>query len=371
MPAAYGGRVPGDVVTVFLAGDVMTGRGVDQILPHPGDPRLWETYMRDARGYVDLAESVNGPVPRPVEPTWPWGDALACIDAAAPDVRLVNLETAVTDSEDVVRGKSVNYRMHPRNIDCLTAARLDVCSLANNHVLDFGPRGLVDTLDAMAAAGITTVGAGRELREAPAPAVLTLAPGTGRLVVVACGTESSGIPSGWAAGRRRPGVNLLPGAPQAAAKQVLEQIAPVRRPGDLVVVSVHWGGNWGYDVHPHDMELAHRLVDGGVDVVHGHSSHHPRPIEIYHDRLVLYGCGDLINDYEGIGGHDEYRDDLRLLYFASLERGNGRLTALRTVPLQAHRMRLRHASTADARWLRERLGLADVIRPGRPRDQDV
>ena len=60
-----------DTVDVLLSGDVMLGRGVDQILPHPGDPRLRERYVRDARTYVELAEDRNGPIPRPVDFAWP------------------------------------------------------------------------------------------------------------------------------------------------------------------------------------------------------------------------------------------------------------------------------------------------------------
>jgi poly-gamma-glutamate synthesis protein (capsule biosynthesis protein) len=118
------------------------------------------------------------------------------------------------------------------------------------------------------------------------------------------------------------------------------------------VASIHWGSNWGYEVPTNHVSFAHRLVDAGVDVVHGHSSHHPRPVEVYHGKLILYGCGDLIDDYEGISGHDEYRDDLRLLYFASIDPDAGRLARLRMAPMQARRMRLRHATPADADHLR-------------------
>lgn len=134
---------------------------------------------------------------------------------------------------------------------------------------------------------------------------------------------------------------------------MLGRIAQVRRRGDVVIASIHWGSNWGYDVSRQQVRFAHRLVDGGVDVVYGHSSHQPRPIEIYRGRLVLYGCGDLVDDYEGIKGHEQYRDDLRLLYVASLDAGQ--LVDLRMVPMQAHRMRLRHASHDDSVRLRDLL----------------
>ncbi|MFD0773593.1 CapA family protein, partial [Streptomonospora algeriensis] len=134
-----------------------------------------------------------------------------------------------------------------------------------------------------------------------------------------------------------------------------ERIGAAKRPGDVAVASVHWGGNWGYGIEPEQRAAARTLVDGGADVVHGHSSHHPRPMEAYRGRLVLYGCGDLINDYEGIPGGEDYRGDLRLLYLVSLDPGTGAFTGLRMVPLRARRMRLERAGTADARWLQETL----------------
>jgi len=340
------------LVTLFLCGDVMLGRGVDQILPHPGDPRLRERYVRDARTYVELAEAVNGGIPRPVDFSWPWGETLPTLDQVAPDVRVVNLETSVTRSGEFARGKGVHYRMNPDNLPCLAVARPDACALANNHVLDFGCAGLEETLDALAGAGLRAVGAGRDVAEARRPAVVTVEGGR-RVVIFSCGMVSSGIPSSWAATRERPGVDLVPTLSDLGAAEVAGRVREVSRPGDVLVASIHWGSNWGYDVFPDQVRFAHRLIDAGVDVVHGHSSHHPRPIEVYRGRLILYGCGDFIDDYEGIGGHEEYRDDLRVMYFPSLDAGTGELAGLAMAPMRARRMRLQHASSADSEWLRK------------------
>jgi poly-gamma-glutamate capsule biosynthesis protein CapA/YwtB (metallophosphatase superfamily) len=347
-------------VTVFLCGDVMTGRGVDQILPHPGDPRLREAYIREATGYVALAEAASGPIPRPVDPAWPWGDALAVLGEEAPDVRLINLETSITRSGDFAPGKQVHYRMNPANVGCLTVARPDVCALANNHVLDFGRSGLAETLDTLAGAGLRVAGAGRDEAAARRAAVVSPA-GRGRVSVVSCGTGSSGIPPQWAAGPARAGVDLLPRLSRHAADQVAGRVQAGGEPGGLTVVSLHWGSNWGYEVGRDQVAFAHRLIDSGVSLVHGHSSHHPRPIEVYRGRLILYGCGDFIDDYEGIAGHREYRDDLRLMYFASLRRGTGELAELWMVPMQARKLRLSHASGPDRRWLAATLG--QISRP--------
>src|SRR5687768_8056810 len=117
------------VVTLFLCGDVMTGRGVDQILPHPSAPEVFEPCVRDAREYVALAELASGPIPRAVAPRYIWGDALEEVARAAPDARIINLETSVTSCDDYCLDKRISYRMHPDNIACLTTARIDVCVL--------------------------------------------------------------------------------------------------------------------------------------------------------------------------------------------------------------------------------------------------
>jgi poly-gamma-glutamate synthesis protein (capsule biosynthesis protein) len=340
-------------VTVLLTGDVMTGRGVDQILAHPSEPVLREPSVRDARTYVELAEARSGPIPRPVDDAYVWGDALEALERIPADARLVNLETSITRSGAFWPGKGVHYRMNPANIGCLTSARIDVCVLANNHVLDFGRAGLLETLATLQKAGVRTAGAGRTLEAARRPATVGRADG-GRVLIVAFGAESSGIPPDWAATADRPGVDLLPDLSDATADAIGRRVAQLRQPRDVTVASVHWGGNWGYDVPAAQVRFARRLVDAGLDIVHGHSSHHPRPIEVYRRRLILYGCGDFIDDYEGIAGYEAYRDDLVLMYFASLTPA-GELERVRMVPLQHRRLRLTGASAADTGWLRDTL----------------
>jgi poly-gamma-glutamate synthesis protein (capsule biosynthesis protein) len=338
------------VVTLFLCGDVMLGRGVDQILARPGDPALREGYVGDARAYVHMAEEVGGPIPAPVDPSWPWGAALGLLEETAPDARIVNLETSVTRSDAFAPGKGVHYRMHPDNMPALTVARPDVCVLANNHVLDFGRAGLEETLDSLARAGLRWAGAGRDAAEACTPVAIPVGTG-GRVLVFALGAQSSGVPPDWAATEERSGVAYLPELTAGAADAVIRQVHETKQPGDIAVVSVHWGTNWGYLVPRDQTRFAHALVDGGADVVHGHSSHHPRPVEVYRERLILHGCGDFIDDYEGIPGYEHYRDDLRIAYLVTVEADTGRLTGLRMAPFQARRMRLEPAPDEDRAWL--------------------
>lgn len=337
-------------IGLFLCGDVMTGRGIDQILPWPGSPALYESCVRDARHYVQLAESVNGPIARPVDLAYVWGDALAELRLAQPDVRIINLETSITSSDDWWPGKEVLYRMHPANTRCLTAAGIDCCCLANNHVLDWGYRGLAETLQSLDGAGLPHAGAGRDAAAAAVPAVLDAA-GKGRVLVSALGSPTSGIPWDWAAAEDRAGVNYLHDLSDETAGQVARQLRQLKRPGDVVVVSIHWGSNWGYQVPREQIDFAHRLIEEGVDVVHGHSSHHVKGLEVYRGRLILYGCGDLLTDYEGIGGREAFRGDLGLLYLVRLDPQDGRLVEARLVPMRMKRFQLTRAAEEDARWL--------------------
>ncbi len=364
-----------DPVTLFLAGDVMTGRGIDQILARPSEPRLHEPWVESALDYVALAERANGPIPRSAPPDYVWGEAVAELDRAAPDVRIVNLETSVTTSPDW-QPKGINYRMHPANVGCLAAAGLDCCVLANNHVLDWGRAGLAETLATLRGAGLATAGAGETAAEATAPAALAMpdtsrqaretagprgdsreTAGTpGRVLVFAWGSATSGIPRDWEAGPERPGVALLPDLSAATAGRIAAAVRRARRPGDLAVVSLHWGGNWGYEIPAEQRQFARALIDeGGADVVHGHSSHHPKGIEVHRGRPILYGCGDFLNDYEGIRGHEKYRSELVLAYLPALDPAGGRLLRFEMLPFRIRRFRLERAAPEEAAWLRETL----------------
>jgi poly-gamma-glutamate synthesis protein (capsule biosynthesis protein) len=121
----------------------------------------------------------------------------------------------------------------------------------------------------------------------------------------------------------------------------------------VVVLSIHWGANWGYEIPESQRTFAHELIDrAGVDLVHGHSSHHVKGIEVHQDRPILYGCGDFLTDYEGIRGRESYRGDLGLMYFAEMRIPDGRLISLTLVPTQVRRFQVRRANRSGARRLR-------------------
>ncbi len=358
---------PPAALTLFLGGNVMLGRGLDQALPYPGDPDLRESDRDSAREYLRLAQNRHGALRLPLDFAYPWGDALPALEQMSPALRLVNLETVVSDRGEPDLRKAIHYRMNPANLPCLDAAGIDGVSLANDHVLDYGQVGLRDTLAHLGAAGVQTTGAGSLEKSAIAPAVYETP--AGRVLIFGAATGFAGVPKPWAATRQSPGVYRVD-LRERSVRRLAAWIETHRRPGDRVVLSLHWGADWGYAVDEDQLNFAHRLVDAaGVDVVHGHGSRHPRPIEIYHGRLILHGCGSLLNDYEGIAGeHNAYRGDLTALYFPSLG-PDGALQSLDLAPMRIHRFRLQQASEEEAAWLagaldRESRGLGVQVTPG-------
>ncbi len=342
------------VIRLFLCGDVMIGRGIDQVLQHPCDPALHESYLGSAMDYVRLAEEANGPIPRRADPAYVWGAALDQWLIEKPDGRIINLETSVTRSSDYVV-KGINYRVSPENTNCLAAAAVDCCVLANNHVLDWDYAGLSETLATLHHLGIKTTGAGCNLDEASSPARLEF-PDKGRTLIFSFAVPSSGVPRDWAATSSSPGINLLRDLSAASIAKVGAQVARVRQPADVILVSIHWGSNWSYEIPDDQQRFAHALIDDiGVSIVHGHSSHHAKAIEVYRDRLILYGCGDFLNDYEGIGGHEAYRGDLALMYFVDVDPATADVVGLETVPLLIRNFRFVQSSRPDVEWLRQRL----------------
>ena len=240
----------------------------------------------------------------------------------------------------------------PKNVNVIQSADIDCWILANNHVADWGFPGLIETMDTLHDAGIKFAGAGRNSSEATSPAVFQLEDDT-RVLVFSAGHYSSGVPDSWQAKPDREGVNILEFYQASkAVTRLKEQIEQHKQDGDIIVLSIHWGGNWGFNVDSSFVKFAHKAIDeAGVHVIHGHSSHHVKGIEVYNGRLIIYGCGDFLNDYEGITGYEGYRDDLSLMYFADINPATGLLAGLRMVPTQIRHLRVNKAREEGIQWL--------------------
>lgn len=255
--------------------------------------------------------------------------------------------------------------------------------LSNNHVLDWGTSGLLETLRTLHELHLPTAGAGRT--KVQAEAAVRAGP-SGNVLIFGLAAADAGVPEEWAAGAGRPGVAFADddfGPRDVEALRL--RILAVKRPGvDVAILSVHWGSNWDHHVPKRHRKFAEAAIrTAGVDLIHGHSSHHVKTVSMVDGKLVLWGCGDLLSDYEGIDpGHQRYDEKafapgLGAIFFPTLDVATGRLWALRVVPLRNRKLSLQAVApcSADVEWLRRTLSTDGVIfeqiRLRLPEDSDM
>lgn len=251
-----------DTFTLVLAGDTMLGRGVAETTEQRG---IW----------------------------WPWGDVHPRTHGA--DLFAINLECTITTRTERWTGepgKPFFFRAPPGIAESLHVGGVHFCALANNHAVDFGPEGVVDTVRYLDAVGIRHAGAGATLHDARAPARMVR--NGWRISFLAC----ADAPSQAAAGPATPGIHWIPIPPDPEALGFLQaQIAVERAHADVVVVSVHWGPNLVERPSPEFQVFAKAVIDAGADVFWGHSAHVVHGIGTHRGRPILYDTGDLVDDY--------------------------------------------------------------------------
>ncbi|WP_077490192.1 CapA family protein [Sinomonas mesophila] len=292
-------------------------------------------------GDVMLGRLVNQRLRR-VEPAYVWGDLLPILAQA--DVRFANLECVMADGGSPWPGKVFHFRSDSKNVACLEAAGITVVSLANNHTLDYGFDAFREMLPLLDAHGIRRAGAGLDAAEAQRPATVT-AGGTTLGVLAFTDNEP-----GWAAGAVTPGIFHAPtDLADPRTRALVEGVQRVRGEVGFLVLSAHWGPNWGTAVPPDHAALAHALVDAGADAVFGHSAHIFRGVEVYRGKPVVYSAGDFVDDY---AVDDIERNDQSFLFL--LEVDDGAPTWLRLFPTVIADLQVRRAG-AEAQWIARRM----------------
>lgn len=261
-------------LTLALAGDTMLGRGVAERLGEdPGAPLLTPALAEIAR---------------------------------AADLFVLNLECCVSarGAPADQPGKPFFFRAPPAAAERLAGLGVDAVTLANNHLLDFGPEALLDTLEHLADAGIAAAGAGADLTAARAWPTLPAAGERLRIVAV------SDHPASSAATPDRPGIAFADLARHGVPAWLREAARPVD--GELVLVTPHWGPNMTPAPVPHVRAAADVLVAAGATLVAGHSAHVPHGVR----GRVLFDLGDALDDY----AVDPWlRNDLSLLWLVTLD----------------------------------------------------
>ncbi|GAA5197996.1 CapA family protein [Arthrobacter gyeryongensis] len=240
-------------------------------------------------GDVMLGRLVNDQL-KVAAPGYPWGDTLPVLRQA--DIRFANLECVLADDGKPAAGKMYHFRSDAKNVESLRSAAIDVVSLANNHVLDYGVDALLEMLPTLDEHGIVHAGAGIDLESARRAAVRRV-----RSTAVGFIAFTDNEP-GWEATARAPGIHYVPvDSGDRRVKELLDLVRWTKDRNQLLVVSAHWGANWGSKVPPAHQSLARALIDAGSDVVFGHSAHIFRGIEIYRGRPIVYSAGDFVDDY--------------------------------------------------------------------------
>lgn len=240
-------------------------------------------------GDVMLGRLVNEQL-KVADPAYPWGDTLPVLRQA--DIRFANLECVLADGGTPVMGKAFHFRSDVKNVKSLRSAAIDVVSLANNHVLDYGVNALREMLPALDQHGILRAGAGMDAEAARQPAVRRVGPTAVGFIAF---TDNE---PGWEATPRSPGIHYVPvDAGDQRVTDLLELVRRTKGRVQLLIVSAHWGPNWGAAVPTAHQSLARALINAGADVVFGHSAHIFRGVEIYKDRPIIYSAGDFVDDY--------------------------------------------------------------------------
>ena len=302
--------------TLALAGEVMLGRLVNEAIAREGF-------------------------------AYPWGNILSSLKPA--DLFLINLECALTIQterwHDRGHYKPFYFRAEPSVVQTMKIGRVDFASLANNHAVDFGIEGMLETVAVLDRAGIAHGGAGRDLASARAPA--RLAAGELQVTLLAF----ADYPVAWAATPTSPGINYTPVSVAPEDFAVIESaLAAARQEGGLVVFSIHWGPNMRSRPTQMFRDFAHRVIDAGADIFWGHSAHVVQGIEVYGGKLILYDTGDFIDDYAVTA---ELRNDLSALFLVRV--ASSRIVGVELVPVRINKMQVNLSAGQDREWFVRRL----------------
>jgi poly-gamma-glutamate capsule biosynthesis protein CapA/YwtB (metallophosphatase superfamily) len=338
-------------------GDIMLGRLIDQLFPthvdEPSEARIIDNVRRSKAHLRDYSSES------------PWGNILMILNIAS--LNIVNLETSITTYPVQWPNKVFNYRMHPANISALKRAGITYVSLANNHTLDFSVEGLVETVETLESSDIKFAGAGRSAAEAQRPASVPLTLWQGLESRPSNYTvdifSASDHPRDWSS---VPSFHLIDYTSHTKARlKELITSNNAQSQASLKIFSVHWGPNYSWQPSAEIRELAHFLIDEcSIDIVHGHSSHHVQGIERYGGKLIMYGCGDFVDDYAVTLG---YRNDLSAIWRVIVEEfdqaeGVEEKRALKLKRLEVYPTRIKdfqvnglEAKNPDNEWVREKI----------------
>ena len=307
--------VQGKTMRLMLGGDVMLGRGVGVHIERRG-------------------------------PGYPLGEIASMMREA--DLTVINLECAITSSRHRWPGepKAFYFGAPPQAVQTLVEAGVDMVSLANNHVLDFGEEGLRETCDLLMRHGMRYGGAGLDSQEAHLPKLIECG-GTRFGMAAFCDHQAD-----FAAQAGRPGIAYMDlDDEHAVIAAWRDALACLQRAAvDWPILSLHWGPNMAFRPSARFRRLAHAAIDMGWKILFGHSAHVFQGVELYRGCPIIYAAGDLVDDYYV---DPEYRNDHQLLF--ELELSHDSLQRIFLHPMFIRYCRVRPATGAQfahiAAWM--------------------
>lgn len=276
----------GEELVLSFAGDIMFDKSVAGFIKSKGEDYVFQGYEKYFRG----SDMVFG-----------------------------NLETALSNSGQPIPDKEHTFRSSPRLAAFMKKYNFAAMSIANNHTMDYGRDAFVETMKALKDNGIGYGGGGHNKKEAADGIVLNK-----KGLDIGFIAFTSVVPStDWYAGEKRPGII---GAYKVHEAEVLSAVRALDSKCDILIVSMHWGKEGTTEVREREVELAHKLVDAGAEVVMGHHPHVVRRFEMYKDKLILYSLGNFI--FTTSHAEISNRTVLATVRFDS----NGRIKAVEAVP---------------------------------------
>eukprot|EP01084_Bolivina_argentea_P164199 285495_1 len=368
-----------DIVRILLAGDVMFGYGIDQILEYQVKVGSTKVPKSQFERFYRLDQQQDLQLP-PIEitsqPNYIWGDMIQSLEYYHPDIKILNIEGSITTSNEYWPNKPFRFRMmHPKNIYVLNEINHDkrlVCTLANNHVIDWGYKGLNETFQTLTKNNITFCGIGPNIDIAWKPSVIELSEDkNSRIFVFGVGSVRSGCPSQWAATTNRSGIAMM--NPSDSSNDYIKFIMKTVKihienyikgkkvKKNIIILSIHWGPNWSWIFPDKYRQFAHALIDYndknndiGIDLIHGHSSHHIMGIEIYKNKAIFYGIGDTLDNY-GVKiihpNNYRYNATLGFLYFVDLNVTTGNVNNIILKGTQIKNKQIIYAQNESLIWL--------------------
>ncbi len=269
---------------------------------------------------------------------YPWGNVLPLLQKN--DLNVINLETTLTKSQKKI-SKVFNFKADPDKVEVLKIGNIDLVCLANNHILDFSDDGLFETIKILDENNIAHVGAGKNIEAARRPVII----------------EKDGIKIGilgyvdnepdWLAGQEKPGTNYVKVGDIEKIKHDVERF---KNKVDIVIVSIHWGPNKIIRPTQSFIDFAHKIIDCGVDIIHGHSAHIFQGIEIYKGKIILYSAGDFVDDYVV---YPDLRNDWTFLFNVKIDKRGPKEIEL--IPLLVSNMQVNLASKNKGKQILDRM----------------